>query len=98
MIVDNTNAMSSLMYDMNYQAGKVTRSFEPIDTIDNFKTPKVSEIHNASNVSGTSNVSDASEVAESLVKMKEDAVLYEANAKAVKVQNETLGKIMDIEV
>ena len=96
MIIDNRNALMNLTYDMDYHADQIARGLKgneyPQNEVQANQSQDIKPEERVQNAQESERVN----LEESVIRMKEDEKLYQANAKTIKIQNDTLGSMLDL--
>lgn len=92
---DSLSALKRIQEDMNFHAHNIananTQGFNPNQTLQEDRVSISSQENTPENQSRVNLAEEAS-------KLKEDEQYYKANAKAIKVQNDTLGSMLDLKI
>ena len=95
---DSLSALKRIQEDMNLHAHNIantnTEGFNPNPNVSQTLQEDKVSISSQENTPNPSRVN----LAEEASRLKEDEQYYKANAKAIKVQNDTLGNMLDLKV
>lgn len=96
---DNVNALNRIREDMDLRAHNIANSLTYQTQLEknNSTSSELSAPDRTTQTQESNRYAQYSNTEENLVKLKEDETYYQANAKTIKINNDVLGKMLDIQ-